>query len=114
MKERLLKNIPGSSLNGNGGWILNFSFEGINGMSLALRLDMEGICVSTGSACSSGQGERSHVLTAMGLSSLKADSSIRISIGKYNTMEEAEFTCKCIENLVFELRSLSSGIMLSK
>lgn len=105
-KDRLLKNIPDSSLNGEGSWILNFSFAGINGTSLALRLDMEGICVSTGSACSAGLDERSHVLTAMGLTQKQTDSSIRISIGKYNTKEEACYTCDSIERLVSELRSL--------
>ena len=105
-KKTLLETIPETKINGDGKWVLNFSFAGINGTSLALRLDMEGICVSTGSACSSGLDERSHVLTAMGLSNEQADSSIRISIGKYNTMEEAEFTCFHIKRLVEELRSL--------
>ena len=107
-KTRLLKNIPDSVLNGEGKWILNFSFAGVNGTSLALRLDMENICVSTGSACSSGLDERSHVLTAMGLSNQRADSSIRISIGKYNTLEEAAGTCDHMEKLVFELRNIGN------
>ncbi len=105
-KNRLLSSISGAKLNGDGKWILNFSFPGINGTSLALRLDMEGICVSTGSACSAGLDERSHVLTALGLPAEQIDSSVRISIGKYNTIEEAEYTCECIERLVSELRSL--------
>ena len=62
LKEYILKNIPDSVQNGDGERILNFSFRGINGTSLALRLDMEGICVSTGSACSLGTEEISHVL----------------------------------------------------
>ena len=102
----MLSSISGAKLNGDGKCILNFSFPGINGTSLALRLDMEGICVSTGSACSAGLDERSHVLTALGLPVEQIDSSVRISIGKYNTMEEAEYTCECIESLVSELRSL--------
>lgn len=105
-KNRLLSSISGAKLNGDGKWILNFSFPGINGTSLALRLDMEDICVSTGSACSAGLDERSHVLTALGLPVEQVDSSVRISIGEYNTMEEAEYTCECIERLVSELRSL--------
>ena len=105
-KSRLLNSISEAKLNGDGKWILNFSFPGINGTSLALRLDMEGICVSTGSACSAGLDERSHVLTALGLPVEQIDSSVRISIGKYNTIEEAEYTCECIERLVSELRSL--------
>lgn len=103
--DRVLKTIPGAKQNGEGDRILNFSFEGANGTSLALRLDMEGICVSTGSACSSGLDERSHVLTAIGLPDKEADSSIRISIGKYNTIQEAERLALVLERLVAELRS---------
>ena len=108
LKERLLK-IPGSKQNGLGDRIFNVSFEGINGQSLAIRLDMEGICVSTGAACSSGLDERSHVLTAMGLGAYEIDSSIRISIGKYNTEEEIEFAAKKTESIVSELRELNGG-----
>lgn len=107
-RYRLLNSIPGAKLNGNGRWILNFSFPGINGTSLVLRLDMEDICVSTGSACSAGLDERSHVLSALGIPAEQIDSSIRISIGKFNTPEEAEYTCECIERLVGELRSLGA------
>lgn len=105
--DRVLKTIPRAKQNGKGERILNFSFEGINGTSLALRLDMEGICVSTGSACSSGFDERSHVLTSIGLSDKEADSSIRVSIGKNNTIEEAERLVLALERLVEELRSYS-------
>ena len=107
LKNKLQENIPDTSINGEGDRIVNVSFAGINGTSLMLRLDMEGICVSTGSACSSGLDERSHVLTALGLSPERCDSSIRISIGKYNTKNEMERTCECIEKLVAELRQLS-------
>ena len=106
LKERLSR-IPGSKQNGTGDRILNYSFKGINGQSLAIRLDMEGICVSTGAACSSGKDERSHVLTAMGLIG-EADSSLRISIGKNNTIEEAALASEKIEELVDELRQLNS------
>ena len=99
-----LMNIPGTVQNGTGERILNLSFKGINGQSLAIRLDIEGVCVSTGSACSSGKDERSHVLTAMGLAPEEADASVRLSIGCYNTMEEAEYTAGRIEALVSELR----------
>lgn len=107
LKNKLQENIPDTSINGESDRIVNVSFTGINGTSLMLRLDMEGICVSTGSACSSGLDERSHVLTALGLSPERCDSSIRISIGKYNTKNEMERTCECIEKLVAELRQLS-------
>ena len=107
LRSRLLNNIPDSRVNGDGKWILNFSFDGINGTSLALRLDMEGICVSTGSACSAGLDERSHVLTAIGLDERQADSSIRISIGKYNTLDDARLLADSVERLTAELRSLT-------
>ena len=107
--ERLMS-IPGATHNGTGERILNLSFKGINGQSLAIRLDIEGICVSTGSACSSGKDERSHVLTAMGLTPEAADASIRLSIGRYNTMEEAEYAAGRIEALVKELRELTGAV----
>jgi cysteine desulfurase len=107
LKSRLQKNIQDTFINGESDRIINISFKGINGTSLVLRLDMEGICVSTGSACSSGLDKRSHVLEAIGLSPERCDSSIRISLGKYNTKKEIEHTCECIEKLVAELRLLS-------
>lgn len=107
LKEFILKNIPDSVQNGEGERILNFSFHGINGTSLALRLDMEGICVSTGSACSLGTEEISHVLRSIGLDETLAEGSLRISIGKYNTLDEAENAAKKISELVSELRALT-------
>lgn len=107
LKEYILKNIPDSVQNGDGERILNFSFRGINGTSLALRLDMEGICVSTGSACSLGTEEISHVLRSIGLDETLAEGSLRISIGKYNTLDEAKHAAKKIGELVSELRALT-------
>ncbi|MBO4782179.1 MAG: aminotransferase class V-fold PLP-dependent enzyme, partial [Lachnospiraceae bacterium] len=72
-----------------------------------LRLDMEGICVSTGSACSLGTEEISHVLRSIGLEKALADGSLRISIGKYNTMDEAKVLVEKIRLLTEELRSLA-------
>jgi len=107
LKEYILKNIPDSVQNGEGERILNFSFRGINGTSLALRLDMEGICVSMGSACSLGTEEISHVLRSIGLDETLAEGSLRISIGKYNTLDEAKYAAKKISDLVSELRALT-------
>ncbi|MCR4625294.1 MAG: cysteine desulfurase [Lachnospiraceae bacterium] len=104
IKEGLLKTIPGTVQNGDGEWILNFSFRKVNGTSLTLRLDMEGICVSTGSACSLGTEEISHVLRSIGLEKALAEGSLRISIGKYNTMDEAKILVKKIQSLTEELR----------
>lgn len=65
--------------------IVNIAFDGIDGEALLYALDMQGICVSTGSACNSEAKERSYVLAAMGVNEETIDSSIRISIGRYNT-----------------------------
>ena len=107
IKEGLLKTIPGTVQNGDGEWILNFSFRKVNGTSLTLRLDMEGICVSTGSACSLGTEEISHVLRSIGLEKALAEGSLRISIGKYNTMDEAKILVKKIQSLTEELRAFA-------
>lgn len=69
--------------------IVNLSFEGCSGESLMNLLDLKGICVSTSSACTSGNDEPSHVLLALGLSKQQAKSAIRISYGRYNTIKEA-------------------------
>ena len=68
----------------------NISFERIEAESLLIALDLEGVAVSTGSACSSGTLEPSHVLKAMGLSSHRAQNSIRFSLGASNTEEQID------------------------
>lgn len=70
--------------------IVNITFDNISGESLMHLLDIKGICVSTSSACTSGKDEPSHVLMALGLSEKQAKSAIRISYGRYNTMQEVE------------------------
>ena len=77
--------------------ILNIAINGMDGEGLLNMLDMHGICISIGSACNSKAQERSHVLTAMGLSDEQIDSSIRISIGRYNTEDEVAELVKCIK-----------------
>jgi cysteine desulfurase len=69
---------------------LNLGFEGVEGDTLLIGLDMAGVAVSTGSACSSGTGLPSPVLTAMGIQTDKINSSIRFSLGKSNTIAEIE------------------------
>lgn len=106
--EKLTK-IPGTTLNGNGSpHIANFSFKGIEGESLALRLDEKGVQVATGSACSSTDLEPSHVLLAMGKTREQAHGSIRISIGRYTTKEEIEIACQVIEEEIKQLRRFSA------
>jgi cysteine desulfurase len=85
----------------------NMYFEGIEGESLVIALDLKGIAVSGGAACSSGAVEPSHVLTAMGVSQARAHSSIRISLGKQNTAADIDLALQLIPEAVSRLRSLS-------
>ena len=86
---------------------INASFEFIEADNILHELDKRGIYISTGSACTTGSIESSHVLKAIGLSDAMAHSTIRISIGKYNTREEIDYTIKCIVEIVNNLRRLS-------
>jgi len=86
---------------------LNFSFQFIEGEGLILSLDMYGISVSTGSACTSGSLEPSHVLTAMGLSAEMAHGSVRFSLGRDNTEEEIDQVLEVLPNTVNRLRAMS-------
>ena len=85
----------------------SLSFEGISGRSLAAALDDEGICVSTGSACSSGSNEPPHVLLAMGRTQAEAHASIRVSLGKQTTAAEIDFVLERLPAAVARLRALS-------
>ena len=78
--------------------LLSIAIAGINGEGLLNMLDMHGICISIGSACNSKSQERSHVLTAMGIDEERMDSSVRISIGRYNTEDDIRFLVKWIAN----------------
>jgi cysteine desulfurase len=86
----------------------NISFERIEAESLLIALDLEGVAVSTGSACSSGTLEPSHVLKAMGLSSHRAQNSIRFSLGASNTEEQIDRVISILPKIVTKLRSLST------
>ena len=94
---------PESSLPGT----LNISFEYIEGESLILRLDMEGICVSTGSACTSGSMEPSHVLAALGLPPQLAQGTVRFSLGKDNTEAEIDEVIERVPKVVEQMRGMS-------
>ena len=85
---------------------INFGFEGVSGESLMHLLDLNGICVSTSSACTSGNDEPSHVLLAMGQTETQAKSAIRISYGKYNTRNEVEIIVKAICNAYDKITAL--------
>ncbi len=97
--------VNGDLENGYGG-VLNLSFKGLEAESLFLNLDMEGIAVSTGSACSSSDPSPSKVLTAIGLSPEMAQSSLRISIGRYNTEEEIRYAADKIVGICKKLKSM--------
>ena len=84
----------------------NISFIGVNGQDLLLNLDMMGICVSSGSACTSGSINASHVLMALGLDEDIARSSIRVSIGKYNTKDDIDYLVKNLIEIVDRQRKI--------
>lgn len=114
MRDRLmqgLKDIDRSFINGNFEKRLpgtvNMCFEGIEGESLLLLLDMKGICASSGSACTSGSLDPSHVLLSIGVPVEVAHGSLRLSISEYNTMEEMEHIIKSVPEVVTYLRSIS-------
>ena len=85
----------------------NIIFECIEGEALVIALDLKGVSVSTGAACSSGAIEPSHVLTAMGLSGEEARASIRFSLGKQTTEEDLDFVLEKVPETVGRLRELS-------
>ena len=109
--ERELLEIDATGLNGEGAPRVpnttNIYFDGIEGEALVIALDLKGLAVSTGAACSSGAIEPSHVLTAMGLSRERAKASIRFSLGKQNTAEDVDFALSLIPETVGRLRELS-------
>ncbi len=110
--ESVLERIPGSRLNGHATERLpnnaNFSFTGVEGEPILLGLDMAGIAASSGSACSSGSLEPSHVLLALGQSAEIARGSLRITLGRDNTEEEVEYLLGVLVDLVQRLRQLPS------
>ena len=114
MRDKLfaeLSKIPHSKINGSLEYhvpgTVNMCFEGIEGESLLLMLDAKGICASSGSACTSGSLDPSHVLLALGLPHEVAHGSLRLSIGEYNTMEEIDHICKVVPQVVEYLRNMS-------
>ena len=114
MRDKLiegLSKIPCSRCNGDPNHrapgIVSFCFEGIEGESLLLRLDMAGICASSGSACTSGSLDPSHVLLSLGMPHEIAHGSLRLSLCEYNTMEEVDYILAQVPQVVKTLRQMS-------
>jgi cysteine desulfurase len=113
LEREILSRIPGTVVNGareprvpN---TTNISFDRIEAESLLIALDLEGIAVSTGAACSSGTLEPSHVLRAMGLPTHRAQNSIRFSLGAGNTDAEIDYLLEKLPKTVEKLRSLTGA-----
>jgi len=87
--------------------ISNLSFEGVDGESLLISLDLKGVAVSTGSACASGSLEPSHVLQALGLSREEVRGSLRISLSAYTTRDEIDYAVSVLRETVLRLREMS-------
>lgn len=111
IEDTILAEVEGTGVNGGGAPRVpnttNIYFDYVEGEALVIALDLKGLAVSTGAACSSGALEPSHVLTAMGLPRDRARSSLRFSLGKQNTREEVDLALSLVPNTVARLRDLS-------
>ena len=86
---------------------MNISFEAVEGEALLLRLDMNGICASSGSACTSGSLDPSHVLMAIGLPHEIAHGSLRLSINEFTTDEDIDYILETVPKVITTLRAMS-------
>jgi cysteine desulfurase len=111
LEEGILDAVPGTAVNGERDRRVpnttNISFDRVEAESLLIALDLEGIAVSTGSACSSGTLEPSHVLRAMGFSAHRTQNSLRFSLGLFSTDEEVDRVLSVLPRVVAKLRSLT-------
>ncbi|MDL2280977.1 cysteine desulfurase NifS [Selenomonadales bacterium OttesenSCG-928-I06] len=109
--DTILAEIPSVKLNGHRTQrlpgLVNFSFSFIEGESLLLNLDLKGIAASSGSACTSGSLDPSHVLLSMGLNHETAHGSLRLSLGRHNTEEEVDYFLEIIPEIIDKLRKMS-------
>ena len=115
LEDAILRSIPGTAVNGarqprvpN---TTNISFDRVEAESLLIALDLEGIAVSTGSACSSGTLEPSHVLRAMGLPPHRTQNSLRFSLGMFSSEEEVDRVVSVLPGLVEKLRGLTKRVV---
>jgi cysteine desulfurase len=111
IEQKILSEVEATGVNGEGAPRVpnttNIHFDYIEGEALVIALDLKGLAVSTGAACSSGAIEPSHVLTAMGLPPEIARASLRFSLGKQNTAEDVDFALSLLPQTVARLRELS-------
>jgi cysteine desulfurase len=113
LENEILARVPQTAVNGARDARVpnttNISFEGVEAESLLIALDLEGVAVSTGSACSSGTLEPSHVLRAMGLPAHRTQNSIRLSLGAGNTDEQVDYVVGKLPTIVEKLRALTGA-----
>jgi len=109
LESSILTSIPGSARNGPAEPRLpntsNIAFEGVEAEGILLLLDQEGICASSGSACTTGSLDPSHVLVAMGCSAARARASIRFSLGRYTTEAEVDYVLRRLPSIIEKLRA---------
>jgi cysteine desulfurase len=114
LEAGILAAVPGTAVNGGGSARVanttNISFERVEAESLLIALDLDGVAVSTGSACSSGTLEPSHVLKAMGLPTHRTQNSIRFSLGAANTDADIDRVLAILPGIVTKLRSLTRAV----
>ncbi|MDQ1284033.1 MAG: cysteine desulfurase [Patescibacteria group bacterium] len=114
--KKILKEIPDVKLNGSkvkrSPNNANFSFKNVEGESLLLMLDAEGIAASTGSACSSGSLRPSHVLLSLGMKPEKTHGSLRVTIGKYTTRKEIDISISKLKKIIKQLREISGNVLI--
>src|SRR5207302_2204006 len=111
LEHGILERVEEAGVNGGGAPrtpnTTNIYFDHLEGEALVIALDLKGLAVSSGAACSSGAVEPSHVLTAMGLPPERARGSLRFSLGKQNTAEDVDFALDLLRQTVARLRELS-------
>ena len=110
IEQQVTSRLPGVRVNGDKQQrvpnVSNMSFDGVDGESLLIALDLKGIAVSTGSACASGSLEPSHVLQALGLTREEVRGSLRLSLGAYTTLEEVDYAVSVLADTVTRLREM--------
>lgn len=110
IKDKIPNVIVNGEINHSLPGVLNIGFDGVSGEVLMNLLDLKGICVSTSSACTSGKDNPSHVLMALGLTEKQAKSAIRISYGRYNTIDEVEVIVSALYDACKKIRESKSSI----